>query len=117
MEPLLDLIDIWKSYQPGVYAVRGVSLTIQPGEIHGLMGGNGAGKSTLMKIIAGAHRPDQGTIRWRGNDVSWSSPHAASSAGVSTVHQNVPLAPALSALENVFLTRSGFLRGGGGLRD
>jgi ribose transport system ATP-binding protein len=117
MEPLLDLIDIWKSYQPGVYAVRGVSLTIQPGEIHGLMGGNGAGKSTLMKIIAGAHRPDQGTIRWRGNDVTWPSPHAASSAGVSTVHQNVPLAPALSALENVFLTRSGFLRGGGGLRE
>lgn len=117
MEPLLDLVDIWKSYQPDVYAVREVSLSIQPGEIHGLMGGNGAGKSTLMKIIAGAHRPDRGTIRWRGNDVAWSSPHAATSAGVSTVHQNVPLAPALSALENVFLTRGGLLRGGAGLRE
>jgi ribose transport system ATP-binding protein len=117
MEPLLDLIDIWKSYQPGVYAVRGVSLAVGAGEVHGLMGGNGAGKSTLMKIIAGAHRPDRGTIRWRGHEVALSSPHAASSAGVSTVHQNVPLAPALSALENVFLAHRGLLRGGRDLHD
>lgn len=111
-EPLLDLRGIWKSYQPGVYAVRDVSMSILPGEVHGLMGGNGAGKSTLMKIIAGAHRPDRGEITWRGRPTSWSNPSAAASAGIGTVHQNVPLAPQLSVIENVFLPRKGIARGG-----
>ena len=68
-EPFLELIGIGKSY-PGVQALAGVSLSIAPGEVVGLIGENGAGKSTLMKILGGVVTPSAGTIRLDGIDTT-----------------------------------------------
>lgn len=107
--PLLEAYDITKRYG-ATAALNGVSLQVRPGTVHGLMGGNGAGKSTLMKVISAATRPTSGTIVWRGEPVRWSTPADAVRAGISTVHQHIPLAPTLSVLENVFLARRGWRR-------
>jgi ribose transport system ATP-binding protein len=68
-----------------------------------LVGANGAGKSTLIKIIAGAERPTTGELVWRGRTTDWRRPADAQSAGVAVVHQQSPVVPALSVLENVYL--------------
>ncbi len=62
--PLLEMRGIVKTF-PGVRALDGVDLVVRPGEVHCLLGQNGAGKSTLIKVLAGAHRPDEGEIRWQ----------------------------------------------------
>ncbi|WP_158888456.1 sugar ABC transporter ATP-binding protein [Amycolatopsis anabasis] len=99
---------------PGVRALAGVDLEVRPGEVHCLLGQNGAGKSTLIKTLAGAHRPDAGEIRWRGEPVSFGSPIAALRHGIATMYQELDLIPALSVAENVFLgherSRFGFTR-------
>ena len=64
-ESLLQMRGIVKTF-PGVRALDGVDLDVRPGEVHCLLGQNGAGKSTLIKVLAGAHRPDEGEIEWRG---------------------------------------------------
>ncbi len=66
--PLWELDSITKIY-PGVRANDGVSMTLYPGEIHGLLGENGSGKSTLIKILSGVHQPDSGSIRYLGQEV------------------------------------------------
>ncbi|MDT4905156.1 MAG: ribose transport system ATP-binding protein, partial [Pseudonocardiales bacterium] len=84
-------------------ALKGVSLHLRPGQVHGLVGANGAGKSTLIKIIAGAQRPTTGALRWQGEPVEWRRPADAQEAGVAVVHQQSPVSPALTVLENVYL--------------
>ena len=74
--PLLQMRDIVKTF-PGARALDGVDLDIRAGEVHCLLGQNGAGKSTLIKILAGAHQPDEGEIRWLGEPVTISGPQAA----------------------------------------
>ena len=66
---LLEMHGIVKTF-PGVRALDGVDLDVRPGEVHCLLGQNGAGKSTLIKVLAGAHQPDEGNIYWRGEQVS-----------------------------------------------
>src|SRR3954470_1387273 len=88
---------------PGVRALDGVDLVVRPGEVHCLLGQNGAGKSTLIKVLAGAHRPDQGEITWRGQPVALGTPDAAISLGISTIYQELDLVPGLSVAENIFL--------------
>ena len=100
--PRLALRGISKRY-PGVVANDAVDLTVQPGEIHALMGENGAGKSTLMKIVYGVTRPDAGTIEWEGERVSIDSPAKARSLGIGMVFQHFSLFETLTVAENIAL--------------
>ncbi|MEU2128025.1 sugar ABC transporter ATP-binding protein [Streptomyces sp. NPDC018352] len=100
--PLLTMSGITKSF-PGVRALDGVDLEVQAGEVHCLLGQNGAGKSTLIKVLAGAHQPDDGGITWRGEPVALKSPIAAMRLGIATIYQELDLVEGLSVAENVFL--------------
>jgi ribose transport system ATP-binding protein len=99
---------------PGVRALDGASLRIEPGSVHALLGENGAGKSTLIKILTGVHRPDGGTLAIGGQQVTLDSPHAAAHAGIGVVHQERNLVPEFSIGENIVLQR---LPAKGGLLD
>ncbi|MFF8393023.1 sugar ABC transporter ATP-binding protein [Streptomyces sp. NPDC016172] len=110
--PLLSMSGITKSF-PGVRALDGVDLDVQAGEVHCLLGQNGAGKSTLIKVLAGAHQPDTGRLRWRGEEVTLRSPIAAMRLGIATIYQELDLVEHLSVAENVHLghepTAAGFV--------
>ncbi|MGW3990378.1 sugar ABC transporter ATP-binding protein [Streptomyces sp. NPDC004830] len=110
--PLLSMSGITKSF-PGVRALDGVDLDVLAGEVHCLLGQNGAGKSTLIKVLAGAHQPDTGVIRWRGEEVTLRSPIAAMRLGIATIYQELDLVEHLSVAENVHLghepTAAGFV--------
>jgi len=82
--PLLEMRGIVKSF-PGVRALRGVDLALQPGEVLALLGENGAGKSTLMKVLGGAHRADAGSIAIGGQETHFRSPHDSRRAGIKSV--------------------------------
>src|SRR4051812_49924928 len=90
---------------PGVRALGGVDLDVRAGEVHCLLGQNGAGKSTLIKVLAGAHQPDEGHITWRGEQVSLSDPQAAMSLGIATIYQELDLVAGLTVADNIFLRR------------
>ncbi len=98
----LQLQGISKQY-PAVKANDSVSLRVQPGEIHAVLGENGAGKSTMMKIIYGAVQPDEGHIHWNGQPVKVTSPAHARKLGISMVYQHFSLFDTLTAAENVWL--------------
>ncbi|WP_328432327.1 sugar ABC transporter ATP-binding protein [Streptomyces sp. NBC_00453] len=110
--PLLSMSGITKSF-PGVRALDGVDLDVQAGEVHCLLGQNGAGKSTLIKVLSGAHQPDTGSIRWRGEEATLRSPIAAMRLGIATIYQELDLVEHLSVAENVHLghepTAAGFV--------
>src|SRR5262245_15961008 len=82
----LELLDIHKEFGP-VRANDGVSLTIEPGTVHGLLGENGAGKSTLMKILSGYISADSGEVRLGGRALRLASPRDAIEAGIGMLHQ------------------------------
>ncbi len=103
MNPILEVKDIVKVYPNGVVANRGVSLKVEPGTIHALVGENGAGKSTLMKIVFGLERPDEGEIYFKGKKVKIFDSHEAIKLGIGMVHQHLMLAPDLTVAENLFL--------------
>ncbi|MBZ4496715.1 ABC transporter ATP-binding protein [Dermacoccus sp. Tok2021] len=98
----VDLDGITKRF-PGVVANKDLHLQVERGTIHAIVGENGAGKSTLMKILYGVQKPDEGTIRINGDEVSFSSPKDAIKAGVGMVFQHFMLADNLTVLENVVL--------------
>jgi rhamnose transport system ATP-binding protein len=102
MTALLELEGISKQF-PGVRALEDVSFAVNAGEIHALVGENGAGKSTLIKVISGVHKPDTGTIRIEGQEVTFDSPHQAQAAGMATMYQELSLYPELSVAENIFM--------------
>ncbi|AQU65705.1 sugar ABC transporter ATP-binding protein [Streptomyces niveus] len=116
---LLTMSGITKLF-PGVRALDGVDLEVQAGEVHCLLGQNGAGKSTLIKVLAGAHQPDDGVITWRGEEVQLKSPIAAMKLGIATIYQELDLVEGLSVAENIFLghepTAAGFIVKGGEAR-
>jgi ribose transport system ATP-binding protein len=100
--PLLEMTDIVKVF-PGVRALDGVALDVLPGEVHCLLGQNGAGKSTLIKVLSGAHVPDEGVIRWDGEEVRLGTPTAAMRLGIATIYQELDLVDDLTVAQNVTL--------------
>lgn len=100
--PAVELEGITKRF-PGVVANRDISLSVQQGHVHAVVGENGAGKSTLMKILYGMQRPDEGEIRVNGKPVTLRSPADAIAVGIGMVHQHFMLADNLTVLENVIL--------------
>jgi simple sugar transport system ATP-binding protein len=85
--------------------VNDVSLSIEPGEVVGLMGDNGAGKSTLVKMIAGNYRPSHGSMQLEGKEIVMHRPVEARQHGIEIVHQDLALCDNLTAAANVFLGR------------
>lgn len=113
-EPIIELREVTKSYGR-VYALGGVNLHVDKGEVVGLIGDNGAGKSTLIKILSGVVQPTAGEIFVRGRPVSGWSPGKSRDAGIETVFQDRALAVQQSIVRNIFMGREltgsfGFLR-------
>jgi ribose transport system ATP-binding protein len=100
---LLEAREVSKHYGP-VAALRSATLSVEPGEVHALLGANGAGKSTLVKVLTGVVRQDGGTIRVRGEEVRVSSPAAAARIGLAPVFQDPALVPDLTVAQNLRLT-------------
>lgn len=100
--PLLELCGIKKSFGAS-RALAGVDFSLRRGEIHALCGENGAGKSTLMKIIAGIHAPDEGSVMLDGEEVVIDGPAHAMRLGIGLVHQEIALCGDATVAENVFM--------------
>src|SRR6201747_2351691 len=109
-QPLLVLDSAAKNFG-AVKALIDGSVTLLPGEAHALLGENGAGKSTLVKILAGVHRPDSGSLAVDGATVEFSGPADAKAAGVAIIYQEPTLFPDLSVAENIFMGRQPLGRG------
>ncbi|MFW6695113.1 sugar ABC transporter ATP-binding protein [Streptomyces sp. MAR4 CNX-425] len=107
---MLTMQDVSKSFL-GVRVLHGVSLDLDPGEVHALVGENGAGKSTLMKVLAGEYAPDEGTITLDGTVHAFTHPVQAQAAGIGLIHQEFALLPHRTVAENVFLGREPVRRG------
>ncbi|MDX8515221.1 ATP-binding cassette domain-containing protein [Mesorhizobium captivum] len=103
-EVLLAVSGVHKRFS-GVHALKGVSFDVLPGEIHALVGENGAGKSTLMRVIAGAHAPDEGRIFVDGREAGIASPADSFDLGIAMVYQDTRLVPTLDAAANIALGR------------
>ena len=104
MSVLLKMEKINKFF-PGVHALTDVDLEVNEGEVHALIGENGAGKSTLMKCLTGVYKADSGTITFNGEPWEVSNPKEATDKGISIVHQELNLMPALTVKENIYVAR------------
>ena len=99
---ILELKNITKVF-PGVKALDKVSVSIQRGTVHALVGENGAGKSTLIKVLAGIYHPEEGEVFLDGVKVDLRTPYESQQKGISVVHQELKMSETLSVAENVFL--------------
>ena len=115
MAAILEMRGITKTF-PGVKALSNVNLTVNEGEIHGVVGENGAGKSTLMKVLSGVypHGSYEGEIRFRGQECHFKDIRQSEHLGIIIIHQELALVPMLSIAENIFL---GNERAMGGIID
>ena len=104
MSVLLKMEKINKLF-PGVRALTDVDFEVNKGEVHALIGENGAGKSTLMKCLTGVYKADSGSITFDGEPWDVSNPKEATDKGISIVHQEFNLMPALTVRENIFIGR------------
>ncbi len=100
--PLVEMTAITKEYR-GVPAVKNVSFTVMPAEIHALLGENGAGKSTLTKVIAGVTAASSGSLRVAGQEVVFRTPSEALAHGVAMVFQETSLVPSMTVAQNLYL--------------
>lgn len=105
-DSLLTVQNVAKTFG-GIRAIDGVTLTLEEGEIVGLIGPNGSGKTTLLNTISGLYRPERGTISFRGHDIGGSEPYAISRLGIARTFQHINLADDLSALDNIAVARFG----------
>ena len=101
---ILKMTDISKSF-PGVKALKKVSLDLNEGEIHALMGENGAGKSTLMKILTGIYTRDEGEITYMGESIHLKNTREAQDKGICIIHQELNMMTHLTVAENIFIGR------------
>ncbi|MET2827962.1 sugar ABC transporter ATP-binding protein [Mesorhizobium shangrilense] len=102
--PMISVRNLAKRYG-GVVALQDMSLSVERGTIHAVVGENGAGKSTLMKVLAGVVRPDSGAIELDGHAVTIDNPNAARQHGIGMVYQELSLFPERSVLANLFVNR------------
>lgn len=100
----LEVQHLSKSF-PGVKALDGISLCLDPGMVHAFLGENGAGKSTLLNILTGAYTDYEGQLILNGTPIRFNSVRDAQNAGISIIHQELNLIPQLSIVENLFLGR------------
>ncbi|MCL2128709.1 MAG: ABC transporter ATP-binding protein [Treponema sp.] len=100
--PAIEMLEISKAF-PGVLANDRVSLKVERGEIHALLGENGAGKSTLMSILFGLYEADSGVIKIRGEEVKIRSPNDAAALRIGMVHQHFKLVHNFTVTENIVL--------------
>ena len=107
---ILAINNVSKSF-PGVKALNDVSLFVQRGQVHGIVGENGAGKSTLMKVLSGVHKPDSGNFTFDGQLVTETNPIASIKMGLSIIYQEFNLVNMMSVGENIFLGRFKELNG------
>lgn len=112
MQPRLSLSQVTKSFGPTT-VLKGVSLTVMPGEVHGLLGENGAGKSTLLNILSGVLSRSAGEIVIDGRPALITSPRDAAAVGIAMIHQELQQVPELSVAQNIYLGAA--LRRAGGL--
>src|SRR5271170_3949325 len=110
-EPIVEFSGVVKRFG-GFTALDNVSFEMPRGEIHALVGENGAGKSTLIRICGGVFQPDAGRIRYDGAEVRFRHTLESRNAGISIVHQEIPVCGHLTAAENIFLGESLPTRGG-----
>jgi len=103
-QPILSLEHASKAFG-AIRALEDVSIDLNAGEVHALVGENGAGKSTLVKILGGVHLPDSGRLRIDGHEVVLQGPAAARDAGVAIIYQEPIMFPDLSVAENIFIGR------------
>src|SRR3954452_7358751 len=101
-KPVLSLRGISKTFG-AVAALTDVDLDVSAGQVVALVGDNGAGKSTLVKVLAGVHAADSGTITFEGRETTITSPHDAQDLGIATVYQDLALCENLNVVENLFL--------------
>lgn len=110
---VIEMLNITKDF-PGIRANDNVTLQVQKGEIHALLGENGAGKSTLMSILFGLYQPNSGTILVNGKEVEIKSPNDANDLHIGMVHQHFKLVHNFTVAENIVLgmedTKNGFLK-------
>jgi simple sugar transport system ATP-binding protein len=101
-EPLVEMIDVGKTYG-AIRALKGINLTVNAGEVTCVLGDNGAGKSTLIKIIAGLHPHNEGTMKVDGREVSFTSPRDSLGHGIATVYQDLAVVSLMEVWRNFFL--------------
>lgn len=108
----LSLVKVSKIFG-AAKVVDGVSVTVEPGKVHVLLGENGAGKSTVIKMMSGIYQPDEGHIEIDGETVRIPNVDAARKFGIAVIHQELNMVPQLSIMENLFLgalpTKAGFV--------
>ncbi|EEY04889.1 sugar ABC transporter ATPase [Brucella neotomae] len=102
--PIIEVRNLVKHFGP-VIALNGVSLSVEAGQVHCLLGDNGAGKSTLIKTLSGVHKPTSGEFLVEGKPVSFNSPRDALDHGIATVYQDLAMIPLMSVMRNFFLGR------------
>lgn len=100
----IEIRNLVKHFGP-VIALNGVSLSVEPGQVHCLLGDNGAGKSTLIKTLSGVHKPTSGDFFVEGKQVVFNSPRDALDHGIATVYQDLAMIPLMSVMRNFFLGR------------
>ena len=106
MSHVIEMLNIRKEF-PGIVANDNITLQVEKGEIHAILGENGAGKSTLMSILFGLYHPDRGIIKVHGKEVRIASPNDANNLGIGMVHQHFQLVQNFTVTENIILGKEG----------